>query len=147
MLIDLLRDEGEVVVLPADQARSVVDMMEAAGTLAGAIERMAVQLLADAQRLTNLVRVQVPARTTEWSACAPIEIRAWLAMLDDDEVEWKDVPFAERQQIVEYVLGVLAGRHEQLAHAMSAAPQWLPSWTSLYRSHNARWRTVREEAD
>ncbi|HRA64404.1 MAG TPA: hypothetical protein PL187_00200 [Caldilinea sp.] len=146
-LLDALRgaEGADVVVLPVQQASALASMIESMSGIAVAIERAAQQVAADANYLIEVGDAVVLEQPTEWSAQAPVGIAWLIADLDRGE-DWTNVPPGLRQRIVDYVLDTLARRYDRLEEAMQHAPSWLPTWTSLYRSHNARWRSVRAGA-
>jgi len=153
MLTDSLRNATKVaidagndeVVLPVDVARELVLLMNTLTDQSSALMLMAGDLNKHIRWLDLTVTAPLSTVETKWSRGAPIEIKAWIASLDGYMMEWSEVPSTIKQRIAEYVLSVLAEKHAELSSAMKNAPRWLPSWTTLYRTYNARWRDLKEK--
>lgn len=154
-MIDALRDLQTVtaeaagagagtVTLPLKTAQTLESALATAIRLAGAIVDSANAVHRDACDLAKTARPIVPEQASPWSALAPLTLKEIVYYLDIGAEQWWAVDKDTRPKIAEFVLAELAGRYDSIEAAMANAPDWLPSWTSLYRYYGARWNDLKE---
>lgn len=138
------RDGGDVVVIPLAFAQALLSLIDAVQQHTAEVKRASGDLVTLAGWLEMTVTAPLSECETKWSKDAPIDIKAWIAGLDEYMIEWSELPASIKARIVAYTLAQLSKQHEEVAEAMKYAPHWLPSWTTLYRTYNARWRELKE---
>ncbi len=111
--------------------------------LAGNVETYAAELDREIRAMRGAMRPILPDIDTTWSKDAPVSLAPHIALLDQGQLGWQEIEAGMRQQIADYMLRILAERHETIEEAYAAGPHWLPSWTSMYRYYNARWNHLK----